>query len=117
MGHESGILQKKVPERAAAALRCPDNANVTNVSACFHRKADFSSESLNTLPGSKRTIGGGSGRELTPRVVGSVPSGRQQGRVHRRLVRAERPVDCQCRIGRQATAGHGSTVVTGHHAV
>ncbi|CCD21598.1 reverse transcriptase (RNA-dependent DNA polymerase) [Trypanosoma vivax Y486] len=51
MGHESGILQKKVPERAAVALRCPDNANVTNVSACFHGKADFSSESLNTLPG------------------------------------------------------------------
>ncbi|KAH8606525.1 hypothetical protein ERJ75_001506200 [Trypanosoma vivax] len=61
MGHESGILQKKVPERAAAALRCPDNANVTNVSACFHRKADFSSESLNTLPGASGPLAVGAG--------------------------------------------------------
>ncbi|KAH8608563.1 hypothetical protein ERJ75_001296300 [Trypanosoma vivax] len=28
-----------------------------------------------------------------------------------------RPVDCQCRIGHQATAGHGSTVVTGNDVV
>ncbi|KAH8603222.1 hypothetical protein ERJ75_001692300 [Trypanosoma vivax] len=61
MGHESGILQKKVPERATVALRCPDNANVTNVSACFHRRADFSSESLNTLPGASGPLAVGAG--------------------------------------------------------
>ncbi|KAH8608461.1 hypothetical protein ERJ75_000566700 [Trypanosoma vivax] len=61
MGHESGILQKKVPERATVALRCPDNANVTNVSACFHRKADFSSESLNTLLGASGPLAVGAG--------------------------------------------------------
>ncbi|KAH8615427.1 hypothetical protein ERJ75_000586300 [Trypanosoma vivax] len=61
MGHESGILQKKVPERAAVPLRCPDNANVTNVSACFHGKADFSSESLGTLPGASGPLAVGAG--------------------------------------------------------
>ncbi|KAH8607140.1 hypothetical protein ERJ75_001473000 [Trypanosoma vivax] len=57
------------------------------------------------LTGSKRAIGSGSGRELTPRVVGCVAPERRQGSVHSRLVRAEQPVDCQCRISHQAAAG------------
>ncbi|KAG8340599.1 putative retrotransposon hot spot protein (RHS) [Trypanosoma vivax] len=51
VGVEAGVLEKKVPERATAALRFSANVSLTITSAYFPRKADVSSESLDTLLG------------------------------------------------------------------
>ncbi|KAG8340388.1 hypothetical protein TRVL_08786 [Trypanosoma vivax] len=48
---EVGILEKKVPERTTVTLRFSANVSLTIASAHFARKADVSSESLNTLLG------------------------------------------------------------------
>ncbi|KAH8616238.1 hypothetical protein ERJ75_000499200 [Trypanosoma vivax] len=51
VGVEVGVLEMKVPERATVTLRFSANVSLTIASAYFPRKADVSSESLNTLPG------------------------------------------------------------------
>ncbi|CCD18905.1 retrotransposon hot spot protein (RHS) [Trypanosoma vivax Y486] len=50
-GVEVGVLEKKVPERATVTLRFSANVSLTIASAHFPRKADVSSESLDTLLG------------------------------------------------------------------
>ncbi|KAH8616631.1 hypothetical protein ERJ75_000456400 [Trypanosoma vivax] len=74
VGVEVGVLEKKVPERATVTLRCPANVSLTITSARFHRKARRFQRVAGHLTGSKRAIGIRGGRELTPRVVGSVTS-------------------------------------------
>ncbi|KAH8615394.1 hypothetical protein ERJ75_000590600 [Trypanosoma vivax] len=49
VGVEVGVLEKKVPERATVTLRFSANVSLTITSAYFPRKADVSSESLDTL--------------------------------------------------------------------
>ncbi|CCD19996.1 hypothetical protein, conserved in T.vivax [Trypanosoma vivax Y486] len=51
VGVEVGVLEKKVPERAAVTLRFSANASLTIASAYFPRRAGVSSESLDTLLG------------------------------------------------------------------
>ncbi|KAH8615954.1 hypothetical protein ERJ75_000530200 [Trypanosoma vivax] len=51
VGVEVGVLDRKVPERAAVTLRFSANASLTIASAYFPRRADVSSESLDTLLG------------------------------------------------------------------
>ncbi|CCD20778.1 reverse transcriptase (RNA-dependent DNA polymerase), partial [Trypanosoma vivax Y486] len=51
VGVEVGVLEKKVPERATVTLRFSANVSLTITSAYFPRKADVSSESLDTLLG------------------------------------------------------------------
>ncbi|KAH8610289.1 putative Endonuclease reverse transcriptase [Trypanosoma vivax] len=51
VGEEVGVLEKKVPERATVILRFSANVSLTITSAYFPRKADVSSESLDTLLG------------------------------------------------------------------
>ncbi|KAG8340039.1 hypothetical protein TRVL_09135 [Trypanosoma vivax] len=51
VGVEVGVLEKKVPERAIVTLRFSANESLTVASGCFPRKADVSSESLDTLLG------------------------------------------------------------------
>ncbi|KAH8611123.1 putative Endonuclease reverse transcriptase [Trypanosoma vivax] len=51
VGVEASALDKKAPERAAVALRFSANVSLTITSAYFRRKADASSESLDTLLG------------------------------------------------------------------
>ncbi|KAG8339161.1 hypothetical protein ERJ75_001592400 [Trypanosoma vivax] len=51
VGVEVGVLDRQVPERATVALRSSVNLSLAIASARFHRKADFSSESLDTLLG------------------------------------------------------------------
>ncbi|KAG8341547.1 hypothetical protein TRVL_07629 [Trypanosoma vivax] len=51
VGVEVGVLEKKVPERAAVTLRLSANLSLTIASVCFPRKAHVSSESLDTLLG------------------------------------------------------------------
>ncbi|CCD19714.1 hypothetical protein, conserved, partial [Trypanosoma vivax Y486] len=48
---EVGVLEKKVPERATVTLRLSAGVSLTITSAYFPRKADVSSESLDTLLG------------------------------------------------------------------
>ncbi|KAG8345776.1 hypothetical protein TRVL_03391 [Trypanosoma vivax] len=45
------VLEKKVPERATVTLRCLGEVNLTIASAHVRKKADVSSESLETLLG------------------------------------------------------------------
>ncbi|KAG8341977.1 hypothetical protein TRVL_07190 [Trypanosoma vivax] len=75
VGVKVGVLDKKAPKRATVTLRFSANVSLTITSAHLSRKADVSSASMNTLLGTKRGIGGRSGRELTRRVVGCVTSG------------------------------------------
>ncbi|CCD20619.1 hypothetical protein, conserved [Trypanosoma vivax Y486] len=51
VGVEVGVLDRKVPKRAAVTLRFSANAGLTIASAYFPRRADVSSESLDTLLG------------------------------------------------------------------
>ncbi|KAH8609798.1 hypothetical protein ERJ75_001164800 [Trypanosoma vivax] len=51
VGVEVGVLEKKVAERATVTLRFSANVSRTVASAYFPRKADVSSESLDTLLG------------------------------------------------------------------
>ncbi|CCD20862.1 hypothetical protein, conserved [Trypanosoma vivax Y486] len=51
VGVEMGVLEKKVPERKTVTLRFLSNVSFKIASAYFHRKADVSSESLDTLLG------------------------------------------------------------------
>ncbi|KAG8341201.1 hypothetical protein TRVL_07971 [Trypanosoma vivax] len=51
VGVEVGVLDRKVPERTTAALRFSANVSLTITSAYLPRKADVSSESLDTLLG------------------------------------------------------------------
>ncbi|KAH8605416.1 hypothetical protein ERJ75_000120500 [Trypanosoma vivax] len=51
VGVDVGVLEKKVPERVTVTLRASAGVSLTITSAYFHRKADFSSESLDTLLG------------------------------------------------------------------
>ncbi|KAG8341478.1 hypothetical protein TRVL_07694 [Trypanosoma vivax] len=51
VGVEVGVLEKKVPKRATVTLRFSANLSLTITSAHYPRKADVSSESLNTLLG------------------------------------------------------------------
>ncbi|KAH8616317.1 putative RNase H putative (RNA dependent DNA polymerase) [Trypanosoma vivax] len=51
VGVEVGVLEKKVPERATVTLRFSANVSLTITSAYFPRKADVSSQSLDTLVG------------------------------------------------------------------
>ncbi|CCD21457.1 hypothetical protein, conserved, partial [Trypanosoma vivax Y486] len=53
VGVEAGVLEKKVPERSAVRLRFSANVGLTITSAYFHRKADVSGESLDTLLGAR----------------------------------------------------------------
>ncbi|CCD20331.1 hypothetical protein, conserved in T.vivax [Trypanosoma vivax Y486] len=53
VGVEVGVLEKKVPERASVALGFSTELSPTIASACFPRKADVSSESLDTLLGAR----------------------------------------------------------------
>ncbi|KAG8344741.1 hypothetical protein TRVL_04443 [Trypanosoma vivax] len=53
VGVEVGVLDEKVPERAAVTLRFSANVSLTMPSAHFPRKADVSSESLDTLLGAR----------------------------------------------------------------
>ncbi|KAG8345932.1 hypothetical protein ERJ75_001020900 [Trypanosoma vivax] len=49
VGVEVGVLDRKVPERTTVALRFSADVSLTIASAYFPRKADVSSESLDTL--------------------------------------------------------------------
>ncbi|KAH8616758.1 hypothetical protein ERJ75_000446600 [Trypanosoma vivax] len=51
VGVEVGVLDRKVPERAAVTLRFSANVSLTITSAYFPRRTDVSSASMNTLPG------------------------------------------------------------------
>ncbi|CCD19869.1 hypothetical protein, conserved (fragment), partial [Trypanosoma vivax Y486] len=51
VGEEVGVLEKKVPERTTVTLRFSANVSLTITSAYFPRKANVSSESLDTLLG------------------------------------------------------------------
>ncbi|CCD12793.1 unnamed protein product, partial [Trypanosoma congolense IL3000] len=51
VGVEVGILEKEVPERATVTLRFSADVSLTIISAYFPRRADVSSESLDTLLG------------------------------------------------------------------
>ncbi|CCD16992.1 unnamed protein product [Trypanosoma congolense IL3000] len=51
VGVEVGILEKEVPERATVTLRFSADVSLTIISAYFPRKADVSSEALDTLLG------------------------------------------------------------------
>ncbi|KAG8342530.1 putative retrotransposon hot spot protein (RHS) [Trypanosoma vivax] len=51
VGVEVGVLEKKVPEKATVTLRFSANVSLTITSAYFPRKADVSSELLDTLLG------------------------------------------------------------------
>ncbi|KAH8607741.1 hypothetical protein ERJ75_001383100 [Trypanosoma vivax] len=51
VGVEVGVLEKKVPERATVTLRFSANVSLTTKTAHFRKKADVSSESLDTLLG------------------------------------------------------------------
>ncbi|KAG8339250.1 hypothetical protein TRVL_09921 [Trypanosoma vivax] len=53
---ETGVLEKKVPERATVTLRFSANVSLTITSAYFPRKADVSSESLDILLGASRPL-------------------------------------------------------------
>ncbi|KAG8342440.1 hypothetical protein TRVL_06739 [Trypanosoma vivax] len=72
VGVEVGVLDKKVPERAT--VRASANVSLTITSADFQKKDRRFQRVAGHLTGSKRAIGGRSGRELTPRVLGSVAS-------------------------------------------
>ncbi|KAG8341299.1 hypothetical protein ERJ75_001313200 [Trypanosoma vivax] len=56
VGVEVGVLEKKAPERATMTLRFSAAASLTITSAHFARKADTSSESLDTLLGASGTL-------------------------------------------------------------
>ncbi|KAG8339847.1 hypothetical protein ERJ75_000765400 [Trypanosoma vivax] len=56
VGEEVGVLEKKVPERAAVTLGFSANVNLTIISAYYPRKADVSSESLDTLLGASGSL-------------------------------------------------------------
>ncbi|CCD20127.1 reverse transcriptase (RNA-dependent DNA polymerase) [Trypanosoma vivax Y486] len=58
---EVGVLEKKVPERATVTLRFSANVSLTITSAYFRRKADVSSESLDTLLGARGSLVVGAG--------------------------------------------------------
>ncbi|KAG8340519.1 hypothetical protein TRVL_08657 [Trypanosoma vivax] len=116
VGVEVGVLEKKVPERATVTQAFGQCESHDHIGALPQEGRRFQ-RVPGHLAGSKRAFGSRSGRELTPSVVGSVAAELRQGSVHSRLVRAERPVDCQHRISHQAAAGHGSTVVTGSGVV
>ncbi|KAH8616895.1 hypothetical protein ERJ75_000433600 [Trypanosoma vivax] len=60
VGVEVGVLEK-VPERATVALRFSANVSLTVASARFPRKADVSSESLDTLLGASGPLVVGEG--------------------------------------------------------
>ncbi|KAH8610448.1 hypothetical protein ERJ75_001101100 [Trypanosoma vivax] len=51
VGVEMGVLEKKVPKRTTVTLRFSASVSLTITSAYFTRKADVSSESLDTLLG------------------------------------------------------------------
>ncbi|CCD18077.1 hypothetical protein, conserved in T. vivax [Trypanosoma vivax Y486] len=61
VGVEVGVLEKKVPERATVTLRFSANESLTVASARFPRKADVSSESLDTLLGARGPLVVGEG--------------------------------------------------------
>ncbi|KAG8344881.1 hypothetical protein ERJ75_001572400 [Trypanosoma vivax] len=68
------VLDKKVPQKTAGRLRFSANVSLTIASASSPRKADVSSESMDSLLEKGKAIGSRSGREVTPRVVGPVAS-------------------------------------------
>ncbi|KAG8339430.1 hypothetical protein TRVL_09743 [Trypanosoma vivax] len=82
VGVEVGVLEQNVPERATVTPGKYANASRTITSTYSPKKAGVSSESLNTFVGNGRAIGSMAGRELAPRVVGSVAPERRQGKVH-----------------------------------
>ncbi|KAH8620330.1 hypothetical protein ERJ75_000075200 [Trypanosoma vivax] len=53
---EEGVLDKKVSERATVTLRFSANVSLTTTSAYYPRKADISSESLETLLGTSGAL-------------------------------------------------------------
>ncbi|KAG8344845.1 hypothetical protein TRVL_04326 [Trypanosoma vivax] len=75
---EVGVLEMKLPERATVTLRFSANVSLTIASAYFARKADVSSESLDTLLGAS-----------TPLVVGADVNS------HHVLCDALRPSKCK----------------------
>ncbi|KAH8620352.1 hypothetical protein ERJ75_000085500 [Trypanosoma vivax] len=56
VGVEAGVLEKKVPERQTVTLRFSANVSLTITSVYLTRKADVSSESLNTLLGASGAL-------------------------------------------------------------
>ncbi|KAG8338828.1 hypothetical protein TRVL_10345 [Trypanosoma vivax] len=74
VGVEVGVLERKVPERATLTLRLSANASLTIKTADFQKKDRRFQRVAGHLVGSKRAIGGRSGRELTPCGAGSVTS-------------------------------------------
>ncbi|KAH8607722.1 hypothetical protein ERJ75_001381600 [Trypanosoma vivax] len=56
VGVAVGVLEKKVPERAAVTLRFSANVSLTIASAHFRKKADVSSESPDTLLGASGAL-------------------------------------------------------------
>ncbi|CCD18729.1 hypothetical protein, conserved in T. vivax, (fragment), partial [Trypanosoma vivax Y486] len=59
VGVEVGVIEKKVPGRATVTLRFSASVSRTNESAHFPRKADVSSESLDTLLGASGPLAAG----------------------------------------------------------
>ncbi|KAH8614890.1 hypothetical protein ERJ75_000643400 [Trypanosoma vivax] len=113
-GEEVGVIEKKVPESDSGTEVLNQCESHDRIDALPQKDRRFQ-RVAGHLAGNKQGISGRSERELTPRGAASVTTGWRQGRVHRRQMRAERPADCQCRIGQQAEAGNGSTIVTRDH--